>query len=84
MMGLAAQAVGDRLCETALVWYPMVNLAGRYGHNNPQNNRQEAPGPSAFTLPWGYQSGAMFNNLVVFSSTARNTGSRTRVWRRCA
>ena len=66
MMGLAAQAVGDGLCKTALVWYPMVNLAGRYGHNNPQNNRQEAPGPNAFTLPWGYQSGAMFNNLVVF------------------
>jgi hypothetical protein len=66
MMGLAAQAVGDGVCETALVWYPMVNLAGRYGHNNPQNNRQEAPGQSAFTLPWGYQSGAMFNNLVIF------------------
>ena len=31
MMGLAAQAVGDGLCETALVWYPMVNLEGRYG-----------------------------------------------------
>ena len=29
MMGQAAQAVGDGLCETALVWYPMVNLEGR-------------------------------------------------------
>jgi hypothetical protein len=74
MMGLAAQAVGDGLCETALVWYPMVNLAGRYGHNNPQNNRQEAPGQSAFTLPWGYQSGAMFNNLVIFEQYCKKYG----------
>ncbi|HZM48532.1 MAG TPA: hypothetical protein VFC14_27210 [Burkholderiales bacterium] len=74
MMGLAAQAVGDGLCKTALVWYPMVNLAGRYGHNNPQNNRQEAPGPNAFTLPWGYQSGAMFNNLVVFLQYCKKYG----------
>ena len=47
MMGLAAQAVGDGLCETALVWYPMVNLSGRYGHNNPQNVSDEAHGNSA-------------------------------------
>jgi hypothetical protein len=33
MMGFAAQAVGDGLSKTALVWYPMVNLSGRYGHN---------------------------------------------------
>jgi hypothetical protein len=74
MMGLAAQAVGDGVCETALVWYPMVNLAGRYGHNNPQNINQEAPGQSAFTLPWGYQSGAMFNNLVIFLQYCKKYG----------
>src|SRR5919205_520204 len=44
MMGLAAQAVGDGLCKTALVWYPMVNLSGRYGHNNPENNRTQVSG----------------------------------------
>ncbi|HSX77968.1 MAG TPA: hypothetical protein VLQ80_05270, partial [Candidatus Saccharimonadia bacterium] len=75
MMGLAAQAVGDGVCETALVWYPMVNLAGRYGHNNPQNIRQEAPGQSAFALPWGYQSGAMFNNLVIFLQYCKKYGT---------
>ena len=75
MMGLAAQAVGDGRCETALVWYPMVNLAGRYGHNNPANNSEEAPGPSAFTLPWGYQSGAMFNNLVIFQQYCKKYGT---------
>ena len=75
MMGLAAQAVGDGVCETALVWYPMVNLAGRYGHNNPQNINQEAPGQSAFALPWGYQSGAMFNNLVIFLQYCKKYGT---------
>ena len=74
MMGLAAQAVGDGLCETALVWYPMVNLSGRYGHNNPQNVSEEAHGNSAFSLPWGYQSGAMFNNLVVFLQYCQRYG----------
>ena len=74
MMGLAAQAVGDGLCETALVWYPMVNLSGRYGHNNPQNITNEAHGNSAFTIPWGYQSGAMFNNLVVFQQYCQKYG----------
>ena len=74
MMGMAAQAVGDGLCETALVWYPMVNLSGRYGHNNPQNVSDEAHGNSAFTIPWGYQSGAMFNNLVVFQQYCQKYG----------
>jgi hypothetical protein len=74
MMGLAAQAVGDGLCETALVWYPMVNLSGRYGHNNPQNSRKEVSGNDAFTLPWGYQSGAMFNNLVIFLQYCKKYG----------
>ena len=74
-MGLAAQAVGDGLCETALVWYPMVNLEGRYGHNNPQNLTQEAPGNSAFSIPWGYQSGAMFNNAVIFLEYCKKYGT---------
>ena len=63
---MAAQAVGDGMAETLVCWYPMVNLSGRYGHNNPANNSNEAKGGNAFTLPWGYQSGAMFNNAIVF------------------
>ena len=66
MLGMAAQAVGDGMAETLVCWYPMVNLSGRYGHNNPANNSNEAKGGNAFTLPWGYQSGAMFNNAIVF------------------
>ena len=66
MLGMAAQAVGDGMAETVVCWYRMVNLSGRYGHNNPANNSNEAKGGNAFTLPWGYQSGAMFNNAIVF------------------
>jgi len=75
LMGLAAQTVGEGLCKTALVWYPMVNLEGRYGHNNPVNLAPGAPGNNAFTLPWGYQSGAMFNNLVIFQQYCRRYGT---------
>lgn len=75
MLGKAAQAVGDGAAKTLLVWYPMCNLAGRYGHSNPQNVRQEARGNSAFSLPWGYQSGAMFNELVVFQQYCQRYGS---------
>ena len=31
-------------------------------------------GNSAFTIPWGYQSGAMFNNLVVFQQYCQKYG----------
>ena len=74
MMNIAAQAVGDGRCHTAMVWYPMCNLEGRYGHNNPVNQAPGAPGNNAFTLPWGYQSGAMFNNLVTFQQYCRKYG----------
>ncbi len=75
MMGMAAQAVGDGMADYLLVWYPMVNLDGRYGHNNPVNNREEAQGNNAFTLPWGYQGGAMFNNLVTFQQYCQRYGT---------
>ena len=39
-----------------------------------QNINEEAPGASAFTLPWGYQSGAMFNNLVIFQQYCQKYG----------
>jgi acetyl-CoA acetyltransferase len=66
MMGMASQAVGDGKADYLVCWYPMVNLSGRYGHNNPANTSNEAKGGNAFTLPWGYQAGAMFNNAVIF------------------
>jgi acetyl-CoA acetyltransferase len=74
MLGLAAQAVGDGLCHTALVWYPMGNLEGRYGHENPDNISEYAKGSRAFALPWGYQSGAMMNNLITFRQYCRKYG----------
>src|SRR5207237_1562326 len=61
-------------CHTALVWYPMGNLEGRYGHQNPANESDFAKGATAFSLPWGYQSGAMINNLIVFQQYCRTYG----------
>jgi acetyl-CoA acetyltransferase len=52
----------------------MVNLAGRYGHNNPKYNSETASGAHAFRLPWGYQDGAMFPNLVVFLEYCKKYG----------
>jgi len=74
-MPISTQAVGDGKCHTALVWYPMCNLEGRYGQNNPVNLADGASGGSAFSLPWGYQSGAMFNNLVMFNQYCQKYGS---------
>jgi len=74
MMNIAADAVATGKCNTAVVWYPMCNLEGRYGHNNPANFSEEARGPAAFNLPWGYQSGAMFNNLVAFLQYCKKYG----------
>jgi len=75
MLGMAAQAVGDGMADYLVCWYPMVNLSGRYGHNNPVNTRNEAVGNNAFTLPCGYQAGAMFNNLVIFQQYCQRYGS---------
>lgn len=74
-MPISTQAVGDGKCNVAVVWYPMCNLEGRYGQNNPVNVAEEARGNSQFTLPWGYQSGAMFNNLVAFQQYCKKYGS---------
>jgi hypothetical protein len=73
MMGEAAQAVGDGLCNVALVFYPMGNLEGRYEQGG-QNATDYARGNSAFTAPWGYQSGAMMNSLMVFNEYCRKYG----------
>ena len=71
LLPLAAQAVGDGLCKVALVYYPMGNYEGRYGHNNPNNFSDDVSGPSAFSVPWGYQSGAMMNNLIIYKQYCR-------------
>lgn len=73
-MNVAINAVATGKCKTALLWYAMCNLEGRYGHNNPANFSEEARGPAAFNLPWGYQSGAMFNNLVTFLQYCKKYG----------
>src|SRR5688572_27499496 len=66
MTCIAAEAVATGKCDVAAVWYPMCNLEGRYGHNNPANFAETARGGGQWSLPWGYQSGAMFNNAVAF------------------
>jgi acetyl-CoA acetyltransferase len=66
MTCIAAEAVATGKCDVAAVWYPMCNLEGRYGHNNPANTAETARGGGQWSLPWGYQSGAMFNNAVAF------------------
>ena len=76
MMGLAAQAVGDGLLR---------DRPGVVPHGQPRRTlRAQQPrrttarrrhGPSAFTLPWGYQSGAMFNNLVIFQQYCKKYGT---------
>ena len=73
-LAFAAQAVGDGRCKVALVLYPMGNLEGRYEHGelgtNP-NSSDYAEGNRAFTIPWGYQSGAMMNNVIIFKQYCR-------------
>ena len=78
MMGLA-QAVGDGVCETAL-WYPMVNLAGRYGHNNPQNINQEAPGRAPLPCRGGIRAARCSTISSSSSSTAKNTARPMTGW----
>jgi len=63
---IAAVAVAEGRCDVAVAYYPMCNLEGRYGQNNPANFAETARGGGQFNLPWGYQSGAMFNNAVAF------------------
>jgi hypothetical protein len=66
MTCIGAEAVFQGKCDVAAVYYPMCNLEGRYGHNNPANTAETARGGGQWNLPWGYQSGAMFNNAVAF------------------
>ncbi|MDO8750212.1 MAG: thiolase family protein [Dehalococcoidia bacterium] len=75
MMGKAAQTVGDGLCKTALVIYPMGNIEGRYeqGGSN-QNAGDYTRGNSVFTATWGYQSGAQMNALIMHQQYCRKYG----------
>jgi len=50
LWGLAAQAVGDGLCNNCLMFYPVGNLPGRY-QQNPQTH---ARGPAQWTNPWSW------------------------------
>ena len=75
MMGQAAQAVGDGRARVLVAYYPMGNIEGRYEQGG-QNAMDYARGSSAFTAPWGYQSGAMFNSLMVFEQYCRRYGKQ--------
>jgi len=70
LMGHAAQAVGEGLAEVLVAWYPMGNIEGRYEQGG-QNATDYARGNSVFTAPWGYQSGAQMNALMVFQEYCR-------------
>ena len=72
-MGLAVQAVGDGLCNVALVMYAMGNIEGRYGMGG-QNATDYARDDSVFSATWGYQSGAAINSLVVFKQYCSKYG----------
>ncbi len=73
MMGLAAQAVGDGLCNIALVYYPMGNIEGRYGHGE-EAALDYAYGQQAFYIPWGHD-GHTLNTVIEFKQYCRKYGS---------
>ncbi len=61
-MGLAAQAVADGMCTTALLTYPACNLEGRYRRGG-ENASDKAPGGRAWQAPWGNHGGNDFINI---------------------
>jgi acetyl-CoA acetyltransferase len=69
LWGLAAQAVGDGLCNNCLMLYPAGNLAGRY-LQNPQTN---ARGPAQWTSPWSWAGIASW--AYSFNQYCRRYGS---------
>ena len=73
MMGMAAQAVGDGLCNTCLVLYPTGNLPGRYHHVD-ENEADHAHGNHQWHFPWGHQDGFMQNAAFVFTMYCRKYG----------
>lgn len=61
-MGMAAQAVGDGKCTTALTIYTGANFEGRYRRGG-ENAQDYARGDRAFTVPWGNHGGNDFINV---------------------
>ena len=62
MVGMAAQAVGDGVCNTCLVIYPCGNLEGRYRRGG-ENSEDYARGARQWTVPWGNHGGNDFINI---------------------
>ena len=62
MVGMAAQAVGDGVCNTCLVIYPTGNLEGRYRRGG-ENADDYARGARQWTAPWGNHGGNDFINM---------------------
>src|SRR4051812_23212284 len=54
--GMAAQAVGDGVCQTCLVISPTGNLEGRYRRGG-ETADDSARGARQWTAPWGNHSG---------------------------
>ena len=73
MMGFAAQAVGDGLCNTCLVLYPTGNLEGRYHHGG-ENASDYAEGWRQWGVPYGYHAGALMRMTMAFGMDCRRYG----------
>ncbi len=67
MVGMAAQAVGDGVCNTCLVIYPTGNLEGRYRRGG-ENADDYARGARQWTAPWGNHGGNDFINIFPHES----------------
>ena len=75
MVGMAAQAVGDGMCNTCLVIYPTGNLEGRYRRGG-ENADDYARGARQWTAPWGNHGGNDFINIFPHEQYCRKYGGR--------
>jgi hypothetical protein len=69
LFGQASQAVGDGLCHTCLIIYPVGNLSGRYRRGG-ANAQDYAKGNAQWSVPFGNHGGNDFIN--VFPHTEYN------------
>ncbi|MEE8443672.1 MAG: thiolase family protein [Dehalococcoidia bacterium] len=74
-MGLAAQSVGDGLCNTCLVIYPAGNLEGRYRRGG-VNAEDYAAGGRQWSVPWGNHGGNDFINIFPHNQYCQKYGGK--------
>jgi acetyl-CoA acetyltransferase len=71
---LAAQAIAEGLCNTALVIFPFGNLAGRYSQSGSAEGQDTAGGGAQWSSPWGWgAAGANFAFSFAQYCTKYNT-----------